>query len=70
MEILDQAFEAARTFQPLSDSEVEALLAKTAKAASHGEFEPFKTSSIFDSTAANPSWLGKEPKRIRELNPL
>jgi aryl-alcohol dehydrogenase-like predicted oxidoreductase len=69
MEILDQAFEAARTFHPLSDAEVEALLAKTAKAASHGEFEPFKTSSIFDSTAANPSWLGQEPKRIRELNP-
>jgi len=34
------------------------LLAKTAEAASRGEYEPFKTSSIFDSTAQNPDWLG------------
>src|SRR3954463_14721376 len=47
LEILDQAFEAARTFRPLSDEEVNALLAKTAKAAAQGEFEPFKTTSIF-----------------------
>src|SRR5882672_2068390 len=45
MEILDQAFEAVRTFQPFSDAALAALLSKTAKAAAHGEFEPFKTSS-------------------------
>jgi len=33
MEILDQACEAARTFRPLSDTELTALLSKTAKAA-------------------------------------
>jgi hypothetical protein len=32
-----------------------------------GEFEPFKTSSIFDSTATNPAWLGKEPERLQKL---
>jgi aryl-alcohol dehydrogenase-like predicted oxidoreductase len=67
MEILDQAFEAARTFRPLSEAEVQALLAKTKGAASKGEFEPFKTSSIFDSTATHPEWLGEEPPRLKEL---
>src|SRR3982751_1148867 len=40
MEILDQAFEAVRTFQPMNDEQVRSLLAKTAEAASRGEFEP------------------------------
>jgi hypothetical protein len=69
MEILDHACEAARTFRHLSDAELTALLSKTAKAAEHGEFEPFKTSSIFDGTAQNPSWLGNEPQRLRTLMP-
>jgi aryl-alcohol dehydrogenase-like predicted oxidoreductase len=69
MEILDQACEAARTFQPLSDPDLTALLSKTAKAAARGEFEPFKTSSIFDGTAHNPSWLGDEPQRLQHLMP-
>ena len=69
MEILDQACEAARTFQPLSDPELTALLSKTAKAAARGEFEPFKTSSIFDGTAQNPTWLGNEPQRLQNLMP-
>jgi len=67
MEILDQAFEAAGTFRPLSDAQLKALLAKTEKAASRGEFEPFKISSIFDSTAENPAWLGEEPERLQSL---
>jgi aryl-alcohol dehydrogenase-like predicted oxidoreductase len=69
MEILDQACEAARTFRPLSDPELTALLSKTAKAAARGEFEPFKTSSIFDGTAQHPAWLGDEPRRLRDLMP-
>ncbi|MBW4594500.1 MAG: aldo/keto reductase [Brasilonema angustatum HA4187-MV1] len=69
MEILDQAFEAVRTFQPMNDQQVQSLLAKTAEAASRGEFEPFKTSSIFDSTAQNPDWLGQEPQRLQQLMP-
>lgn len=65
MEILDQAIEAIDTFRPLSEEQVKALLAKTEKAARAGEFEPFKTSSIYDGTATNPSWLGQEPERIQ-----
>jgi aryl-alcohol dehydrogenase-like predicted oxidoreductase len=69
MEILDQAIEAVKTFHPLSEGELAALVAKTAKAAANGEYEPFKTSSVFDSTATHPEWLGEEPKRVRDLVP-
>jgi predicted aldo/keto reductase-like oxidoreductase len=69
MEVLDQALEAVRTFRPLTVPQREALLSKTRAAAAHGKFEPFKTSSIFDSTAKHPEWLGEEPKSVRELMP-
>ena len=52
-----QAMEAARRFRPLSAGEVGGLLARTADAASRGQFELFKTSSVFDATALNPDWL-------------
>jgi aryl-alcohol dehydrogenase-like predicted oxidoreductase len=58
MPILDQAIEAARTFQPLTHEEVAALLAKTADAAMLGQFEPFKTTQQFDGTAQHPQWMG------------
>jgi aryl-alcohol dehydrogenase-like predicted oxidoreductase len=57
MEILDQAIEAAKTFQPLTQAEVAAMLAKTSDAAMTGEFEPFKTTQQFDGTAQNPQWM-------------
>lgn len=69
MKILDQAFEAVASFKPMDKQQVQSLLDKTKKAASKGEFEPFKTSSIFDSTAQNPDWLGEEPQRLQELMP-
>jgi aryl-alcohol dehydrogenase-like predicted oxidoreductase len=69
MEILDQACDVARTFRPLSDADVTALLSKTTTAAACGDFEPFKTSSIFDGTAQNPEWLGDEPQRLQSLMP-
>ena len=69
MKILDQALDAARTFRPMSKAQVKTLLAKTASVASRGKFEPFKTSSIFDSTADHPEWLGEEPKHVRDLMP-
>jgi aryl-alcohol dehydrogenase-like predicted oxidoreductase len=69
MEILEQAFEAVRTFRPLSNEQLDALLAKTASAARTGRFEPFKTTSIFDGTAQNPQWLGEEPPEVRRLMP-
>jgi len=58
MEILDQALEAARTFKPMSQEAVSALLARTAEAAGAGQYEPFKTTTGFDGTAHNPQWLG------------
>ena len=58
MPILDQAFEAAKTFQPMSEEQVNALLDRTRQAAATGQYELFKTSSEFDSTAQNPQWLG------------
>jgi predicted aldo/keto reductase-like oxidoreductase len=67
MGILDQAFEAARTFHPLSAAELETMLAKTKHAAAKGAFELFKTSSIFDGTAQNPKWLGEEPESVQAV---
>jgi aryl-alcohol dehydrogenase-like predicted oxidoreductase len=69
MQILDQAFAAADSFRPLDDAARAALLQKTRAAAAKGEFEPFKTSSIFDGTAEHLEWLGEEPKELRELMP-
>src|SRR2546423_427350 len=69
MEILDQALDAVRTFRSMSVPQREALLAKTRATAARGEFEPFKTSSIFDSTAKHPDWLGEEPQRLRDMMP-
>jgi aryl-alcohol dehydrogenase-like predicted oxidoreductase len=68
--ILEQAFEAVNTFRPLQPQELEALLAKTAAAGAAGHYEPFKTTSIFDSTAQHPAWLGEEPPHVRELMPV
>jgi predicted aldo/keto reductase-like oxidoreductase len=67
MEILDQALEAVRTFHPMTGDEVQALLARTAKAASSGEFELFKTTSIYDATTYHPDWMGEEPERVQQL---
>jgi len=58
MPILHQALEAVRDFKPLSRPELDALLARTAKYAASGEYELFKTSDVFDSTAKHPEWLG------------
>ncbi|HTL01481.1 MAG TPA: aldo/keto reductase [Vicinamibacterales bacterium] len=69
MKTLNQAFEVAREFRPMTRLEVASLLAKTAEAAANGKFEPFKTSSIFDGTAENPEWLGEEPKHVQNLMP-
>src|SRR5215471_1163003 len=57
MERLDQAFEAARTFKPFTQSEFDALVAKTREAAITGLYEPFKTTAQFDGTATHPEWM-------------
>jgi len=68
-EILDQAFEAAKTFQPMNREQVAQLLAKTKEVALAGKYELFKTSSHFDSTAKHPDWLGGETPEIQKLAP-
>lgn len=69
LDILEQAFEAVRTFPSVSKEKLDASLAKTAEAALTGQYEPFKTTSIFDGTAEHPEWLGEEPKEFRALMP-
>lgn len=69
LKILKQAIDAAETFRPLSDENLQRLLTKTEKAAARGEYELFKTSSIFDATTTNPEWLGEEPQRLTKLMP-
>ena len=67
MENLEQALIAARTFKPMSDDEVSNLLTRTAKSASRGEYELFKTTSIYDGTAVHPEWLGEEPPEVKQV---
>ncbi len=62
MRILDQAFEAVRTLSSVTQRDLAAIVKKTKSAASEGEFEPFKTTAQFDSTAAHPEWLGSIPQ--------
>jgi aryl-alcohol dehydrogenase-like predicted oxidoreductase len=69
MAILDQAFTAIETFRPMSEGDLQRVLAKTRDAARTGEFELFKTTSIFDGTAENPKWLGEEPQRYKSSMP-
>jgi len=65
-EILHQAIDVASTFQPMTASEIDSLLARTAQAARTGRWELFKTTSAFDSTAEHLAWLGKEPEWVVE----
>jgi aryl-alcohol dehydrogenase-like predicted oxidoreductase len=58
MERLDQAFQAARTFKPFTEEQLNTLVAKTKQAAMTGKFEPFKTTAQFDGTATHPEWMG------------
>ncbi len=67
MQLLDQACHAGDTFKAFTPEERAQLLARTVKAAGTGEFEPFKTTSIFDGTAENPRWLGEEPPEVQQL---
>jgi aryl-alcohol dehydrogenase-like predicted oxidoreductase len=68
-EILDQAFEAAKTFQPMNRDQIAQLLAKTKEVAMAGKYELFKTSSHFDSTAKHPDWLGGDAPDVQKLAP-
>ena len=55
---LDQAFQAASTFQPFTQAEFSALLVRTREAALSGKYEMFKTTAEADGTSRNPQWMG------------
>lgn len=57
-ETLEQAIQAALTFQPLGADEMDSLRERTKPAAENGKYERFKISQEFDSTAQHPQWLG------------
>jgi len=67
--ILDQAFEAVRTWKPMSGDEIATLLAKTKAHALEGKYELFKTSAFFDGTAKHPEWLGEDSEGVQTLGP-
>ncbi len=69
-EILDQAIEAAGTYEQVSASQIEAILAKTRQAAASGDWELFKSSGAFDSTAQNVEWLGGKSPHVEEFAPV
>ncbi len=67
---LDQAFEAARTFQPMDKAKVAELLARSKPYALQGKYELFKTSATFDGTAKNAKWLGEDVASVQKLAPV
>lgn len=69
MAVLEQALRVGRGFTPLSEEARERLLAKTRRLAGGGEFEPYKTTAIFDATAHNRQWLAQEPEHFHDLRP-
>lgn len=68
-QVLDQAFQAAKTFKMMDDQQLTALLTKTEQSARNGEFELFKTTAHFDSTARHPDWLGADTPAVQKLAP-
>jgi uncharacterized protein len=67
--LLDQAFAAVKSFQPMDEAGVVALISKTEKVAMGGKYELFKTTSHFDTTARHPDWLGADSQEVQKLAP-
>ena len=67
---LDQAFDAARTFQPMDRAAVADLLARSKPYALQGKYELFKTSATFDGTAKTAEWLGQDVQSVQDLAPV
>ena len=66
---LDQALEAAKTFQPMTKPQVAELLSRSRPYALEGKYELFKTSTTFDGTAKNAKWLGEDVDGVKKLAP-
>ena len=69
-EVLEQAFQVAKSFQPMNDEQLAALLSKTQQIALTGHYELFKTTSHFDETARHPDWLGSDTPAVQQLAPM
>ncbi len=67
--LLDQAFNTAKSFKPLTEDELSSLLEKTEQVAMNGKYELFKTTAHFDSTARHPDWLGPDSEAVQKLAP-
>jgi predicted aldo/keto reductase-like oxidoreductase len=68
-EVLDQAFHIAKGFKLLSEAQVAALVRKTQGLAGDGQYELFKTTAHFDTTAKRPDFLGDDPPSAKRLAP-
>jgi predicted aldo/keto reductase-like oxidoreductase len=68
-EVLDQAFAAVKSFRLMYEEELAALLDKTRQVAANGQYELFKTTSHFDTTAKHPDWLGGDNPATQALAP-
>jgi predicted aldo/keto reductase-like oxidoreductase len=55
--LLNQAFSAVKNFKPLDEAAVASLIAKTEQVAAKGQYELFKTTAHFDTTARIPNGL-------------
>ncbi len=67
--LLDQAFYAVKSFQPMDEAAVATLIAKTEEVAMKGKYELFKTTSHFDTTARHADWLGADSPAVQKLAP-
>ncbi len=67
---IDQAFAVAKSFKPMTEAEMTALLSKTQAAAADGKYELFKTTAYFDTTAKHPDFLGGQTTPVLDLAPL
>jgi aryl-alcohol dehydrogenase-like predicted oxidoreductase len=67
--LLDQAFAAVRSFHPMDEQQVAMLIAKSEETARNGEYELFKTTSHFDTTARHADWLGSDSTAVQQLAP-
>jgi predicted aldo/keto reductase-like oxidoreductase len=68
-DLLNQAFAAVKSFRPMDETAVTALIAKTQEAAMNGKYELFKTTAHFDTTARHPDWLGSDSPAVQKLAP-
>lgn len=68
-EFLEQAIEAAQTYDKVPSEEMAAILSRIKPYALEGRWELFKTSAIFDSTAQHPEWLGSSSPHVKAVQP-